>query len=99
MVYLRVDSPSSQLSSLRGFEASGFRLSMAVSRFTRRFERMVFDDSMQQTIAAAAEKHAISWHQAARIEYAMLERYDRYRGTIAGISDGLVVDENLFWQK
>lgn len=65
------------------------------SRFTRRFERMVFDDSMQQTIAAAAEKHAVSWHQAARMEYAMLERYDSNRGPLRNIR-WLGVDEICF---
>jgi transposase len=65
------------------------------SRFTRRFERMVFEDSMQQTIAAAAEKHDISWHQAARMEYALLERYDRYRGPLRNIR-WLGVDEICF---
>ena len=62
------------------------------SRFTRRFERMVFDDSMGQTIAAAAKKHRVSWHQAARIEYALLERYDRHRGPLRAIP-WLGVDE------
>lgn len=65
------------------------------SRFTRRFERMVFEESMQQTIAAAAEKHDVSWHQAARIEYSMLERYDRYRGPLRNIR-WLGVDEICF---
>ena len=65
------------------------------SSFTRRFERMVFDDSMEQTIAAAAKKHGISWHQAARIEYAMLERYDRFRGPLRAIR-WLGVDEICF---
>jgi transposase len=65
------------------------------SRFTRRFERMVFDDSMEQTIAAAAEKHDVSWHQAARMEYALLERYDRYRGPLRAIR-WLGVDEICF---
>ena len=65
------------------------------SRFTRRFERMVFEDSMDQTIAAAAEKHEISWHQAARIEYSLLERYDRYRGRAQNIK-WLGVDEICF---
>ena len=62
------------------------------SRFTRRFERMVFDDSTAQTIAAAAEKHGISWHQAARIEYAVLERYNEERGAPHNIKQ-LGVDE------
>jgi hypothetical protein len=44
---------------------------------------MVFNDSMEQAIAAAAKKHGISWHQVTRIEYAMLERYDRLRGLCA----------------
>ncbi len=65
------------------------------SQFTRRFERMVFEDSMQQTIAAAAEKHDVSWHQAARMEYSILERYDRYRGPLRNIR-WLGVDEICF---
>lgn len=55
------------------------------SRFTRRFEQMVFKDSMDQTITAAAEKHGITWHQAARIEYSLLERYNRHRGPLQNI--------------
>jgi transposase len=65
------------------------------SRFTRRFERMIFKESMDQTIAAAAEKHGITWHQAARIEYVMLERYNRYRGPVEHIR-WLGVDEICF---
>lgn len=65
------------------------------SRFTRRFERMVFRDSMDQTIAEAALKHGISWHQAARIEYSMLERYNRHRGPLQNIR-WLGVDEICF---
>lgn len=62
------------------------------SRFTKRFEKMVFDDSIEQTIAAAAKKHGISWWQAARIEYAMLEQYDQNRGPLRSIK-WLGVDE------
>jgi transposase len=65
------------------------------SRFTRRFEREVFNAGMEQTIAAAAKKHGISWHQAARIEYTMLERYDRERGPLRAIR-WLGVDEICF---
>lgn len=68
------------------------------SRFTKRFERMVFNDSMDQTIAAAAKKHGISWHQAARIEYSILEHYDRERGPLHGIN-WLGVDEICFGRK
>jgi transposase len=56
---------------------------------------MVFNDSMAQTIAGAAKKHGLSWHQAARIEYAMLERYDHYRGPLKAIR-WLGVDEICF---
>jgi transposase len=55
------------------------------SRFTNRFERMVFDDSISETITAAAIKHNVSWHQAARIEYAMLERYNNNRGPLHNV--------------
>lgn len=68
------------------------------SRFTMRFERIVFNDSIEQTIAAAAEKHRISWHQAARIEYAMLERYDRERRPLQAIK-WLGVDEICIGKK
>ena len=68
------------------------------SRFTRRFERMVFDDSMKQTIAAAAVKHGISWHQAVRIEYAVLERYDQEREPLRDIR-WLGVDEICFGRR
>ncbi len=68
------------------------------SRFTKRFERMVFDDSMDQTIAAAAKKHGISWHQAARIEYSILEQYDRERGPLRTIN-WLGVDEICYGRK
>ena len=68
------------------------------SHFTRRFERMVFDDCIEQTIAAAAKKHDISWHQAARIEYAALERYDQERGPLRTVN-WLGVDEICFGRK
>ena len=68
------------------------------SRFTRRFERMVFTDSMKQTIAQAAEKHGISWHQAARIEYAVLEQYDQKREPLRDIR-WLGVDEICFGRR
>ena len=68
------------------------------SRFTKRFERMVFNDSMDQTIAAAAVKHGISWHQAARIEYSILEQYDRERGPLRNIN-WLGVDEICFGRR
>jgi len=94
MVYLRVDRRRVNCPRC-GVRSERFPFVDGRSRFTRRFERMVFDDSMQQTIAAAAEKHAISWHQAARIEYAMLERYDRYRGPLRNIR-WIGVDEICF---
>lgn len=55
------------------------------SRCTKRFERMVFDDSTATTIAAAAKKHHVSWHRAARIEYKLLERYNEHRGPLVGV--------------
>jgi transposase len=93
-VYLRVDRRRVNCRRC-GVRSERFPFVDGRSRFTRRFERIVFDDSMQQTIAAAAQKHDISWHQAARIEYAMLERYDRYRGPLRNIR-WLGVDEICF---
>ena len=93
-VFLRVDRRRVNCPRC-GIRSERFSFVDGRSRFTRRFERMVFDDSMQQTIAAAAQKHAVSWHQAARIEYALLERYDQYRGPLCGIR-WLGVDEICF---
>jgi transposase len=85
----RVNCPSC------GVRTERFHFVDGRSSFTRRFERMVFEDSMQETIAAAAEKHDVSWHQAARIEYAMLERYNNHRGPLRNIR-WLGVDEVCF---
>jgi transposase len=94
IVYLRVNRRRVDCPRC-GIRSERFPFVDGRSRFTRRFERMVFEDSMQQTIAAAAKKHSISWHQAARMEYAMLERYDRYRGPLRAIR-WLGVDEICF---
>ena len=96
-VYLRVDRRRVHCPRC-GVRSERFAFVDGRSRFTRRFERMVFDDSMAQTIAAAAKKHRISWHQAARIECALLERYDRYRGPLHAIR-WLGVDEICFGRK
>jgi transposase len=93
-VFLRVDRRRVACPRC-GVRSERFAFVNGRSRFTRRFERMSFDDSMQQTIAAAAKKHGISWHQAARIEYAMLERYDNNRGPLRRIR-WLGVDEICF---
>jgi transposase len=93
-VYLKVDRRRVNCPRC-GVRSERFSFVDGRSRFTRRFERMVFEDSMDQTIAAAAKKHGVSWHQAARIEYSMLERYDRYRGPLRAIR-WLGVDEICF---
>ena len=96
-VFLRVDRRRVNCPTC-GVRSERFTFVDGRSRFTRRFEQMVFDDSMQQTIAAAAKKHSVSWHQAARIEYAMLERYNENRGPLRDIR-WLGVDEICFGKK